>query len=217
MFLIVPNGWAQEKFNGNFEPFIELEYNLTKNFSQEFSIEGRVKWYDKKDYMFKAKQLDVAHFSSFQLNNNHDLALGIQYRFEENFGGSDENELRLTEEYTYEVERGNTELENRLRVEQRFASTFTSHRFRYKFEIHQALNPNKFNRNDITLSGNLETLLTISKTSKAEYEQRIGAELGWPITPYVALEIGIEYRLDDFTGDLGHELFIVTGISLKLQ
>lgn len=207
---------AQENFTGNFEPFIELGYDINDFYSHEFSIEGRVNWYDDKDYKFQGKQIDLAHFSSFKLNDKNEVALGIQYRFEENFGGNDKNELRITEEYKYEIERKNTEFENRLRVEQRFAESSTSHRFRYKFGITHALGPKEEEKNGIDLMGNLETLVSISKSSKPEYEQRIAAGIGWPLNDFAEMELGTEYRLDDFTGDLGHELFIFTGISLNL-
>ncbi|MCK0115231.1 DUF2490 domain-containing protein [Gelidibacter sp. F63206] len=173
-------------------------------------------WYDEKDYKFHVKQLDLAHFSSLKLNDNHKLALGVQYRFEDNFGGNDQNELRFTEEYKYEILRGETEFEHRLRVEQRFAGSLTSHRFRYKFGITHPLNPNLKDGEGIHLIAILESLLTVSDASKPEYEQRISGGIGWPLTTYAELELGMQYRLDDFTQNLGHELFFVTGLNFKL-
>ncbi len=215
-FFFATVGAAQENFTGNYEPFIELEYDINEIYSHEFSIEGRIKLYDDEEYKFQAKQIDLAHFSSFKLNDKNKLALGIQYRFEENFGGNDENELRFTEEYKYKNEWRNTELENRIRVEQRFAGTSTSHRFRYKFGITKALKSKEDKKNGIYIMGNLETLLMLSKNSRPDYEQRIGAGIGWPLNDFMEIELGAEYRLDDFTKDLGHELFFLTGLSFEL-
>lgn len=215
-FFFATVGISQEKFTGNYEPIIGLEYDLNEIYSHEFSIEGRINWYDEKDYNFHVKQLDLAHFSSLKLNDNNKLALGVQYRFEENFGGNDQNELRFTEEYKYIISRGITKLKHRVRLEQRFAGSLTSHRFRYKFGISQPLNPNMNDGNGIYLSASLESLLTVSNAFRPEYEQRISGGIGWPLTKHAELDLGIQYRLDDFTQNLGHELFFVTGLNFKI-
>lgn len=207
---------GQEKFTGNYEPFIQLEYDLSENYSHEFTIEGRVHWYEKEEFKFQTKQIDLAHFSTYKLNKKNAVALGIQYRFEENFGGNDENEIRITEEYEFTNEGENIEWEHRMRAEQRFAGSTTSHRFRYKFEIKKALFSKEEKTGGMFLTGSLETLLTVAKDETPEYEQRIAAGTGWPLNNFTELEFGLEYRLDNFTQNLEHELLIVTGINFNL-
>lgn len=142
--------------------------------------------------------------------------MGIQYRFEENFGGNDENELRFNEEYKYKIKTQTTKIQHRVRTEQRIAGSLTSHRFRYKFGITRSLKANEINTGGIYFIGNLETLLTVSEAFGPEYEQRIAAGIGWPLNDFAELELVTDYRLDDFTQNLGHELFFVAGISFKL-
>ena len=62
----------------------------------------------------------------------------------------------------------------------------------------------------------METLITVTNTEKPEYEQRIGAGIGLVLSEYIKLELVTEYRLADFTQDLGHELFLVTGMKFTL-
>ncbi len=207
---------AQDKFIGYYEPYVQLEYAVTEIYSQEYTIESRTFWYDEGNFEVKVKQLDLAHFSSFKLNDKNALALGVQYRFEENFGGDGENELRLTEEYTFTTRPNATEFEHRIRAEQRITESSTSHRFRYNFAIARPFKGNGIDTGETYFLGNLETLLTVANYDGPDYEQRIGAGIGWSLTDFAELEIVAEYRLSDFTRDLGHELFFVTGLNLKL-
>ncbi|SDX48967.1 Protein of unknown function [Aequorivita viscosa] len=215
-YFISVTGISQEKFTGSYEPFIEVGYAVSKLYSQEFSVEGRFHWYDAEVYKFQAKQVDLAHFSSFKLNTNNELALGLKYRFEENFGGDDKNEIRLVEEYKYEIDTERNKLEHRIRAEQRFSGSLTSHRFRYKFEASQLLGTEKRNTDNIYLIGNLETLVTISKIYKPSYEQRFTTGIGVPFTAFTEFEFGLQYRIDDFTQEVTHELFFISGLKLDL-
>ena len=150
------------------------------------------------------------------LNDKNALALGLQYRFEENFGADEEDGLRFTEEYTYTTKPKAVEFEHRLRAEQRITSSLTSHRFRYNFAISRSFRGAKIDTGEAYLMANLETLLTVANTTKPEYDQRIGAGIGWALTDFAELEVVTEYRIADFTRDFGHELFLVTGLNFDL-
>ena len=207
---------AQEKFNGFYEPYIKVEYDVTKRFSQEFILEDRTIWYDKESVTFEIKQVDIAHFSKLKLNDKNAIALGLQYRFRENFADDKENELRFTEEYSFSTKPKATEFEHRLRAEQRFTPSETSHRFRYNFAVTRSFNGSEIKKGNAYMIGDLETLLTVAKTSKPEYEQRIGAGIGWVLSDLMKIEVVTEYRLSDFTQNLVHELYLVTGMKISL-
>lgn len=216
IFLWTAASRAQEKLTGNYEPYIQLEYDLTETYSHKFTIENRINWYADKRFKVNVTQLDLAHFSSFKLNDKNALALGLQYRFEGDFGGKEENEIRFTEEYKYTNYTQTTKIQHRIRTEQRIAGSSMSHRFRYKFGITRSLKGNEIDTGETYFIGNLETLLTAKKTIQPEYEQRIGVGIGWSLTDFAKLELVTEYRLDDFTKNLGHELYLGTGINFKL-
>lgn len=208
--------FCQHKFTGYYEPYVKLGYEAGKNFSQEFILEERSTWYNDEAFTFKVKQVDLAHFSKLKLNDKNSVALGLQYRFRENFVKDKENELRFTEEYTYTAQPNGTEFEHRLRAEQRITSSSTSHRFRYNFAVSRSFKESKIKTGDAYMLGDLETLLTVAKAFKPEYEQRIGAGVGWALSDLVKIELITEYRLNDFTQNLGHELYFVTGMKLAL-
>ena len=208
--------FAQEKLNGFYEPYVKVGYDVTKNFSQEFILEDRTIWYDKESFTFEIKQVDIAHFSKLKLNDQNAVAVGVQYRFRENFAKNKENELRFTEEYTFSTKRKATEFEHRLRAEQRFTPSETSHRFRYNFAVTRSFNGSDIKKGNAYMIGDLETLVTVAKIAKPEYEQRIGAGVGWVLSDNMKIEVVTEYRLSDFTQNLVHELYFVTGMKISL-
>ena len=210
------SSFGQEKFNGFYEPYIKLDYDVNKNFSQEFILEERTIWYDEESFKFEVKQIDLAHFSKLKLSDKNAVAVGIQYRFRENFDKDKENELRFTEEYSYTTKPKATEFEHRVRAEQRITSSETSHRFRYNFAVNRSFNGTEIKKGNAYMIGDLETLLTVAKTSKPEYEQRIGAGVGFAVSDLMKIELVTEYRLSDFTQDLVHELYFVTGLKISL-
>lgn len=207
---------GQERFSGYFEPYIQLQYDVTENYSHEFTIEERTVLYDDDSFKVAVKQLDLSHFSTRTLDDKNALAIGVQYRFEENFVTDEENELRFTEEYKYSVQPNIMKFEHRLRAEQRFNVSSTSHRFRYNFAVTRAFQGSKVDIGEAYIIGDLETLLTVSNSSKPKYEQRIGAGVGLVLNANIKLELITEYRMADFTQDLGHELFLVTGMKFTL-
>lgn len=210
------SSFGQEKFNGFYEPYIKLDYDVNKNLSQEFTLEERTIWYDDESFKFEVKQIDLAHFSKLKLSDKNAVAVGIQYRFRENFDKNKENELRFTEEYSYTTKPKATEFEHRVRAEQRITSSETSHRFRYNFAVNRSFNGTEIKKGNAYMIGDLETLLTVAKTSKPEYEQRIGAGVGFAVSDLMKIELVTEYRLSDFTQDLVHELYFVTGLKISL-
>ena len=210
------SSFGQEKFNGFYEPYIKLDYDVSKNFSQEFILEERTIWYDDESFKFDVKQIDLAHFSKLKLSDKNAVAVGIQYRFRENFDKNKENELRFTEEYTYTTKPKATEYEHRVRAEQRITSSETSHRFRYNFAVNRSFNETEIKKGNAYMIGDLETLLTVAKSSKPEYEQRIVAGVGFAVSDLMKIELVTEYRLSDFTQDLVHELYFVTGLKISL-
>lgn len=208
--------FGQNKFNGFYEPYIKLDYDVSRNFSQEFILEERTIWYDDESFKFDVKQIDLAHFSKLKLSDKNAVAVGIQYRFRENFEKHKENELRFTEEYSYTTKPKATEFEHRVRAEQRITSSETSHRFRYNFAVNRSFKGDEIKPGDAYMIGDLETLLTVAKSAKPEYEQRIGAGVGWVLSDQMKIELVTEYRLSDFTQNLVHEIYFVTGLKISL-
>lgn len=204
--------WSQENFESFFEPEIEIGYNVNTGYSHSFSVENRNYIYKEGELQFEVKQIEFSHTSSFQLNNDFEIGLGIQYRFEDIFNSSEENEFRLLQEFVWKKEQPVTSFKYRLRNEQRFYASTTKYRIRneigFKFPIK--------NSDATYIKLETEALIEVAKTQKMELEQRAGLLVGNSLFRQTILEIGLQYRLADYTQDLGHELFLIMGIEIEL-
>ena len=140
--------------------------------------------------------------------------MGVQYRFEENFIDFEENEFRILQEYNWSNLNSTTTLDHRFRNEQRFYSSTTKYRFRY--EIGLSIPLGNTDKKNTSFKTEAETLFEIAKTQKPEYEQRFSTLLEWQFQPKTNLEFGLQYRLANYTQNLGHELFLVTSLNVIL-
>lgn len=203
-------GFSQDDFTVFFEPEISIDYALTNRYSHSFSMENRNYIYKNNRFNFEGKQLEIAHLSIYEYNPGRSFGLGIQYRFKQTFNKTEEDELRVMQQYTWTYKNSNFKLKNRLRNEQRFYRTKTKYRLRYElgFTFYLYETPSYF-------KAETETLIAWSKLQKPEFEERISSVFGWQFQNY-NLEVGVQYRLSDFTQEIGHELFFVTGLNISL-
>lgn len=204
---------AQGNYTLFFEPELNLKYKITPNYHQGFSVENRNFIYNGSKFDYRVKHLEFAHESLFVLNDSQTIGIGLQYRFEENFEASEENEFRLLQEFGWRSNIAALGVAQRLRTEQRFYTSTTKYRLRYELQVAIPLQSNKKNTH---LNIETESLYEIAKTQKPELEQRFGAGIGWQLNPKTEFSLGLEYRLADYTQDLGHELFLVTGFDISL-
>lgn len=204
---------AQGNFTSFFEPEIEINYTVSQKYSQSFGIENRNVIYKDLNVGYVVKQIDVSHFLAFKLKENQTIGFGVQYRFENTFDGSEENEFRFMQQFQWENVNSGYAIISRIRNEQRIYASNIKFRLRYKLGL-------KYFLKDTTntyIKTEAEALLELAQIQKPEMEQRISAFYGFPVFPNTDFEIGAQYRLVDYTQDLGHELFIVMGFGLHLN
>jgi len=203
---------AQEKFISFFEPEIEINYGVTEAYTHSFGVENRNFLYKNQNLGYTVKQIDVSHFSEFAIKESQTIGFGIQYRFEESFNKTEENELRFMQEWEWRNQHENFSIKNRLRNEQRFYASTTKYRLRYELGLKFWLQTNQ----ETYLKTETETLFEVAKTQKPEFEQRATFLYGFKLLPKTTLELGAQYRLANYTQNLGHELFIVLGMEISL-
>ena len=61
-----------------------------------------------------------------------------------------------------------------------------------------------------------EALLSIAKNQFPEYDQRITINLGWLLEKKTKLQIGAEYRAENYSRDIDPVFFLLTGLVLSL-
>lgn len=199
--------WSQHNFKSFFEPEIELGYQVGNQYFHSFNIENRNIIYESSQIQYMVKQIDLGHTSTYLINEQTALGIGIQYRFEDTFDDSEENELRLSQEVEWSSDHENFSLKNRLRNEFRLYDSTTKYRWRYEIGFKLPI----INSQSSYLKLETESLLELATTQKPELEQRLTSLYGWSLSPSTGIEMGLQYRLANYTQDLGHEVFFVVG------
>ncbi len=207
---------AQENLTGYWQPQIALNYKVIGSYSHNFSVANRNYIYDNEEFTLQGRQLDLAHFSKLKIRDNQSIALGLQYRFRQNFENG-ENELRLTQQYNITNKPNAVRFGHRLRTEQRITNSLTTHRFRYRFALDFPLVGEKLDTGEPYFVGSFENLLSVAKNNAPQYDTRLSAQVGWQLNLGIKFQMGVEYRMEDYSSGLPQNiLFLLTSAQLSL-
>ncbi|WP_240905043.1 DUF2490 domain-containing protein [Flagellimonas oceani] len=208
---------AQTNLTGYWQPQVAANYKVTGTYSHNFSLASRNYIYDDEALTLRVRQLDLAHFSKLKVRDDQSIAFGIQYRFRNNFEKSRENELRLTQQYNITNKPFAIRYGHRVRTEQRITNSLTTHRFRYRFAVDFPLMGEKLNVGEPYFVGSLENLLSVAKNNSPEYDARLSGQIGWELNRGLKLQMGVEYRMEDYSSSLPQNiLFLLTSAQLSL-
>ncbi|MDB2607047.1 DUF2490 domain-containing protein [Zobellia sp.] len=209
------SGFCQDNPTGYFEPSILLNYKVTTNYSHNFRVAQRAYIY-QDDFSYSVRQIDVAHFSTLKIGFEQSLALGLQYRFRDSFDDQGENELRITEQHQFSHAYESLRLAGRFRAEQRISPSLTIHRFRYRLSIDFPLKGEKLDIGEPYISASTEPLLSVAKGEKPIYDQRLTSNLGWLLNRESKLQIGAEYRVENYTRETSHIWYLLSSLIISL-
>ncbi len=210
--LFIPTSlWAQEDFAFYTEPAIEISVKTDSPWQYDFEISYRNLTY-KEASQYKSIHLELSQTTSYDITDQHNIGLGIRYRFKEVFSESNHNEVRITEQYIYKHSVGVFTLKHRFRLEQRFREHLTW-RLRYRLSTGIPLNHAKYG---LEMKPNIAFLWSVTKYGKPEGEARIGSEFEQELSEHTAISLGIDYRYEDFLYAREHDLFLLAGISITI-
>ncbi|MBS9462422.1 DUF2490 domain-containing protein [Flagellimonas sp. 389] len=207
---------SQENLTGYLQPQAAINYSLSKTYSHNLSMAKRSFFIEEGDFGARIRHVDLVHFSNLKLADNKSIALGVQYRFRNNFEDNP-NELRLTQQYNFTKRPFVIRFGHRFRAEQRITEPLTTHRFRYRFAVDFPLKGEKLNVGEPYFVGGFENLLSVAKGNSSEYDTRISGQVGWQLPGGLKVQGGIEYRMEDYTSGLPQNVvFLLTNIQLSL-
>ncbi|NHF58704.1 DUF2490 domain-containing protein [Flavobacteriaceae bacterium TP-CH-4] len=207
--LVVSSLMAQNNYTGYIEPDISVNYEAATNYDHNFKISTRTYFYDEGAYGLRSRQIDLVHFSKLKIRVNQSLAIGLQYRFRELFENDRENELRLTQQYNGTSKPSVIRFGHRVRSEQRIQSSITIHRFRYRFALDFPLRGEQLDIGEPYLIGSTETLLSVAKSNRPQYDHRFTVSLGALLSKETRIQAGMEYRFEDYIGGSTQEVFFI--------
>lgn len=219
IFILVSFCWfsgnSQNDFTTFYEPLFAVNHKVSDSYKVNFATKSRSYLYRDNSFEFKVRQLEFIHFSTLSFNSNHSISGGIMYRFRETFDDKS-NELRLTQQYNYAYRPHVIRFGHRFRTEQRIQDTKTIHRFRYRFTIDFPLQGEKLDIGEPYIVTNLESLLSVTKTSLPEFDQRFTSQIGWLWSKRLKLQAGLEYRFENYNNATKEILLVLTSVILKI-
>lgn len=207
---------GQDAVIGYWQPQIGINYTVAPNYSHNFSLAKRTFVFRDSETEFTIRQLDLAHFSNLKIRGNQSVGFGIQYRFSGLFDSTRENELRLVQQYNITKSDRGLRFGHRLRSEQRITNSATIHRFRYRFALDFPLQGESLDIGETYLVLSTESLWSVAIATHPEYDQRITANLGLMLDQNTKIQIGTEYRAENYTQETGHVFFLLTSLVLSL-
>lgn len=156
---------------------------------------------------YNHEHLELNHFTHFETRKSVVLSLGLRYRFKELFDSAETDEFRIIEQLA--LEPAHSAFSHRFRLEQRFKEEVV-HRLRYELGFSHSMN------SAFTFETSTEALYSVSTDLKPEAEQRFSVGIENSSFQNVDLGVSLEYRIENYALDPGHEFFLATGISLSL-
>ncbi|SHG91140.1 DUF2490 domain-containing protein [Winogradskyella jejuensis] len=209
------NLFSQNSFETLGETGFALNHKISDAYKINFSARSRYYLYQDDSFSFQNRQLDIVHFSTLNLDYNHSLSLGIQYRFRESFDGG-ANELRLTQQFNYTKTNQALRFGHRVRFEQRIFDQLTILRSRYRLALDFPLNGEKLDIGESYLVTSMEVLLSNSRKIAPELDHRTTGQIGWLISEKSKIQFGLEYRFEALNIKAEEKLFILTSFILKV-
>ena len=213
--LFAGNLRAQDKFISFLQPDISLNLDRPNRWSFNFGIANRNRIYFQDESEFNTRFIELSHFSSYEVGFYGKLSLGLRYRFSEMFDDRAHDEIRITEQYSRSRNYNALKVAHRFRFEQRLRSN-TIFRTRYQFSVQLPLKGDRIDQNEYFIAANTEALYSFSEVIKPVVSQRIGLALGREITKTAIIDLGTEYRLENYSREAIHELFFELGLTLSL-
>ncbi|MGB3151843.1 MAG: DUF2490 domain-containing protein [Maribacter sp.] len=207
---------AQENLTSYWQPQTSLNYKVSKNYSHNFALAKRTYLFQEEEFQFSVRQLDLSHFSNLKIRDNQSIDFGVQYRFREVFEDDGSNELRFTQQYNITRRYRSLRFGDRVRTEQRITPSRTIHRFRYRLALDFPLQGVQLDVGESYVVFSTESLLSVAKAAKPEYDQRITAQIGWLLSEKTKLQLGSEYRFENYTQNTENVFFLLTGLILSL-
>lgn len=216
VFLLFSFSSESQNVKGFIQPQIDLNWEPpTGRWSYHFALGNKDLLYEENDTKFEVQHLEITHLTAYEIGFYGKVALGIRYRWRELFDESKRDELRLMQQYSHKRNFNRLVIAYRFRLEERFREN-TGFRSRYRFSAEFPFNGDRVDSNEFFLIVETEALWSLGKYQIPSFDQRMGLYIGNRIFQNVAGEVGLEYRLKDYTKNTNSELLLSTTLSISI-
>lgn len=203
--------FSQGNFGAYAEPKISVNLDPANRWSFNFGIANRNFIPTEDAEEFEVQQVELGHFTSYEVGFYSKLSLGVLYRLR----NARADEKRITIQFGSSRKYNLIKVAHRARLEQRWRPD-DSYRTRYQFAVELPLSGDRVDQKEYFVVTSTEALLSFGQGRKPSLEQRLGLSLGRELSRGNKLSLGLEYQLDDYTNDMVHELFLLAGLTIAI-
>ena len=215
ILLLLPLGLFAQETRYLSQHEVAFNYSPPSRWSYNFEITNR-NTFPEGDNPYAVQHLEFSHFTTYESGFYGSVSLGLRYRNRDWFDPARSNEIRLTQQYNYARNYNQYRLGHRFRTEERFYSTQTVYRARYRINLDFPLQGLRLDDGEFYTAVGLETLYSISAQEQPELNQRLTLTLGNQLSKTLKLQIAAEYRKEDLFIDQGNRVFFYTAAKIKL-
>ncbi len=213
--VLVPLGlYSQENTSLLWEQTMDFNYKLNYRWSFNFGAGFRGELSDdisEESVELQPKHFQVSHNSTYNVGFFGKIGAGIMYRWNSIEDIRNDDEVRLTQQYSHARRYNALRIVHRLKTDQRILDNSTTHRFRYRISIDFPLSGLRVDPREFYVVLSTESLLNSAKQIRPEWDQRITLRLGLQIFKGTRLQLDAEYRWENYTGSTDRRIFIKTG------
>ncbi len=171
---------------------------------------------ENEPLQFNSKHLQFSLNSAYEVGFYAKLGGGLMYRFNTLENPQNENEIRLTQQYTYAKPFNALRLSHRIKLDQRLRPTRTTHRIRYRFLADFPLNGLSIDLGEYYAVVSSESLLNTGSKEKPAWDQRFTLGVGNQLFKKIKVQLDLQYRLENYFVSTKERVFIVTQLFYKI-
>ena len=218
LLFCIPVLRAQENTALIWENEIDLNAKLSETVSLNIGSAYRNEVSDgltNTSFDYESKHLQFSTNVSTIIGFYGKISGGIMFRFNTIENSNNENELRLSQQYSYSKRFNAFRIVHRAQLDERIRSASTVWRLRYRLSGDLPLNGLKLDKGEFYLVISTESLLSVSSRFRPEWDQRFTIALGNQLMDKIKIQLDTEYRIEDYLGESNKRLFVVTGLIYK--
>ncbi|MEL6809937.1 MAG: DUF2490 domain-containing protein [Bacteroidota bacterium] len=205
-------GWTQAEDPILWQSRFTLNYKLNYDWSLNFNTTYRSTLLEDYDSPFQltTEHLQLSHNTSYTVGFYGKVAAGVMYRFNTIKDDTNENELRFTQQYSYAKRFNAFRWVHRFKTDQRIRKSNTQYRFRYRISADFPLSGLKVDPKEFYLILSTETVFNTSARLNPAWDQRFTGNIGYQWAKQLKIQLGLEYRTEDYLRAIKRRSFINT-------
>ncbi len=200
------------------QPELSFNYSPASRWSFNFELTNRNLLNNNQtgESSFQGDHVEISHFTNYQSGFYSKVSLGVRYRNRDWLNPELGNEFRFTQQYSYSKSSNKFRWGHRVRFEQRIYENETVFRTRYRLALDFPLQGTTLNTYEFYAVISTESFYSLSAKGAPELDQRITPGLGYQLTDALKLQIGVEYRYENYLNDASGRVFGYTSALFKL-